>query len=61
MVNSQSNFIFAAPPDKDGEKLYQRLKEQGILVRYFPGEITGQYIRITIGTKSEIEKLLILL
>ncbi len=58
VIDSQGNFIFTAPPDKDGETLYQQLKEQGILVRYFPGKATSQYIRITIGTKSEIDQLL---
>jgi histidinol-phosphate aminotransferase len=58
VIDSQTNFIFAAPPDEDGEKLYNSLKDQGILVRWFPGEETGKYIRITIGTKSEIDQLL---
>ena len=58
VVDSQSNFVFAAPPDQDGEKLYHKLKEQGILVRYFPGKMTGQYVRITVGTKDEIDKLI---
>ena len=58
VVDSQSNFVFAAPPDRNGEQLYNKLKEQGILVRYFPGKITGKYVRITVGTKEEIDKLL---
>ena len=61
VIDSQSNFVFAAPPDQNGEKLYRILKEQGILVRYFPGEITGHYVRITVGTKDEIDKLLLCL
>jgi histidinol-phosphate aminotransferase len=55
---SQSNFVFAAPPDNDGEGLYKRLKENGILVRYFRGPVTGRYVRITVGTDSEIKTLL---
>jgi len=58
VIDSQSNFIFAAPPDEDGEKLYHVLKDKGILVRWFAGKETGKYIRITIGTKSEIDQLI---
>lgn len=56
--SSDANFIFASPPDGNGEKLYLDLKEQGILVRYFAGPVTGKYIRITIGTDEETDKLL---
>ena len=58
VAESQANFVFASPPDGNGEQLYQYLKENGILVRHFPGDITGRYIRITVGTRDETEKLL---
>ncbi len=58
VCTSQSNFVFAAPPDNDGEGLYKRLKKNGILVRYFKGPVTGRYVRITVGTDSEIKTLL---
>ncbi|MEI6423598.1 MAG: aminotransferase class I/II-fold pyridoxal phosphate-dependent enzyme, partial [Lentisphaerota bacterium] len=58
VCKSQSNFVFAAPSDNDGEGLYKRLKENGILVRYFKGSVTGRYIRITVGTDTEIKTLL---
>lgn len=58
VVNSQSNFIFASPPDGDGEKLFKALREQNIIVRYFPGEKTGKYIRITIGTEQQLQRLI---
>lgn len=55
---SQANFVFARPPDDNGERIYLDLKEKGILVRYFPGPVTGKYIRITVGTEEETGKLL---
>ena len=58
VIPSQANFIFVSPPDGNGERLYLDLKENGILVRFFPGAITGRYIRITIGTEEETDKLL---
>ena len=57
VVDSQSNFLFASPPDGDGEKLFKALREQNIIIRYFPGEKTGKYIRITIGTEKELQRL----
>jgi histidinol-phosphate aminotransferase len=59
VTESHANFVFASPPDGNGKKLYEYLKEKGILVRHFPGEITGRYIRITVGTRDEVEKLLL--
>ena len=57
VIDSQSNFLFASPPDGDGEKLFKALREQNIIVRYFPGEKTGKYIRITIGTDQQLQRL----
>ncbi|MEM4247741.1 MAG: histidinol-phosphate transaminase [Candidatus Nanoarchaeia archaeon] len=58
VFDSQSNFVLAEPPGGKAKELYQKLKEAGILVRYFPAEITKKYVRITIGTHEEIEQLL---
>lgn len=58
VIDSQSNFIFAAPPDGDGEKLFRALRGENIIVRYFPGKATGRYVRITIGTEAQIQRLI---
>lgn len=58
---SQANFLFAAPPDNDGESAFRYLRENAVLVRYFKGSVTGRYIRITIGTPEENTRLLELL
>jgi histidinol-phosphate aminotransferase len=57
VVESSANFVFASPPDGEGERLYLALKEKGILVRWFAGERTGRYVRITVGTDEEIDAL----
>ena len=57
VVDSQSNFLFASPPDGDGEKLFKALRTQNIIVRYFPGKATGKYVRITIGTEAQLQRL----
>ena len=59
--DSQSNFLFASPPDGDGESCFQYLRENAVLVRYFKGAVTGSYIRITIGTPEENARVLELL
>ncbi len=57
VVPSQTNFLFAAPPDRDGAGCFRRLREQAIIVRYFPGPVTGAYLRITIGTPEQMTRL----
>ena len=58
IVPSQSNFLFASPPDGDGEKVFAELRRHAVIVRYFPGEVTGRFVRITVGTDAEIDRLL---
>ncbi len=58
VIQSQANFLFAAPPDQDGAGCFALLRENAVIVRYFPGEITGKYLRITIGTPEENDRLL---
>lgn len=58
IVPSQANFLFASPPDGDGERYFKALRDEAIIVRYFPGEKTGKYVRITIGLPEEMEKVL---
>ena len=63
VLPSQTNFLFVKVPNvsKGAYKLFQYLRDNKIIVRYFPGIITENYIRITIGTDEQIEKLLILI
>ncbi|MFI4860599.1 MAG: histidinol-phosphate transaminase [Phycisphaerales bacterium JB063] len=60
--DSQTNFVLAAPPsatDKpDARTLYTRLKERGILVRYFDLPRLDDKLRITIGTPEQNHALL---
>ena len=58
---SQTNFLFARPPDGRGSECAEFLKRHKIFVRYFPGPVTGAYIRITIGTEAQMSQLLGLL
>lgn len=57
-TDSLANFVLASSPAISGKRLYQKLKERGILVRYLGDECIKNYIRITIGTKEQMQRLL---
>lgn len=57
IVPSQANFLFASPPGGKGREYFDFLRSRKILVRYFPGPVTGDYVRITVGAESEMMKL----
>lgn len=54
-TDSQANFIFASHPHYDAKKLFEALKENGIYVRFWGSERIEQYLRITVGTREEME------
>lgn len=56
-VPTETNFVFAMPPDGDGERYFKFLRTKNIIVRYFPGAVTGKYVRITVGLPEEMESL----
>ena len=54
---SSANFIFAKPPKEiAAETLYKNLRAKGILVRYFKTEGINDRLRISIGTREEMEE-----
>ncbi len=55
---SDANFVLASPHWIPAADLYQKLKERKILVRYFNHPRIADYLRISIGTDSEIDHLL---
>ncbi|MGL6343417.1 MAG: histidinol-phosphate transaminase [Waterburya sp.] len=56
--NSQGNFLLVTPPNNQAQTLYQFLKQQNILVRYFDLPRLDNKLRITIGTDEQNHKLL---
>ena len=58
VLPSKSNFIFAQVPDRNGKSLYLKLKERGVLVRHFDKERISDYVRITIGTRDQMDILI---
>ena len=58
---SQTNYIFVEPSDSDGKRIYDALFADKILVRYFSDPVLAHGIRISIGTREEMEKTLAVL
>jgi histidinol-phosphate aminotransferase len=55
---SEANFVWFRPGGISANELFERLRQQSILIRYFPGDKTGDCLRVTVGTDSEIDRLL---
>ncbi|MCI8810813.1 MAG: histidinol-phosphate transaminase [Oscillibacter sp.] len=58
VLPSCANFVFAKSGAVPGGELYRRLKEAGILVRWFDKDRIRDYLRITIGSREQMEALM---
>jgi len=58
LTDSKANFLFCKHPDIGGFELYSKLKEKGILIRQWDKPRISDYVRITIGTKTQMDALL---
>lgn len=56
--DSRANFIFARHERVRAAKLFAALKAEGIFVRYFDRPRIDNYLRITVGTDEEMDRLL---
>ncbi len=56
-LDSQSNFIFAKHDKIPAEQLYLKLKENGVLIRYFNKPRISDYVRITVGDDEQMSRL----
>ena len=55
VIPSLTNFLFVSHAQHPGRVLFQKLREKGILVRYFDKPKIDNFIRITIGTDEEMD------
>ncbi|MBI5723396.1 MAG: histidinol-phosphate transaminase [Planctomycetes bacterium] len=55
---SEANFVLARPPAGDARRIYQTLKDRGILVRYFDEPRLDDKLRITVGSDEQNAALL---
>lgn len=56
-LDSDTNFIFAKFDKISGEEYYKKLKYNGVLVRHFSNPIITDFVRITVGTRSQMDRL----
>lgn len=58
VLPSHANFIFARPQQGNASEVASELREQGIIVRHFDKARISEYLRITIGTQEQHERLI---
>ena len=59
VLPSWANFLFVRPPaGTPAAALFETLREHRILVRYFPGGRTAPFLRVSIGTETEMDAFL---
>jgi histidinol-phosphate aminotransferase len=66
VTDSQANFVWATRNDRPVQPIFQKLKEQGVLVRYMDytqgtAGPWGDGLRISVGTDSEIDAMLMVM
>ncbi|NVP53890.1 histidinol-phosphate transaminase [Mycoplana rhizolycopersici] len=57
VLPSQANFVFARHPDHRGADIAKGLRERAVLVRHFAKPRISDFLRITIGTPEECDRL----
>ncbi|PLC54876.1 histidinol-phosphate transaminase [Pollutimonas nitritireducens] len=57
VLPSQANFVFARHSEHDAAALSRMLRAHGILVRHFSIARIDQFLRITIGTQADSDRL----
>ena len=59
--DSKTNFIFAKHKEKHGKEIFDYLRQNGIVVRRFDLPRISEYLRISIGTDEEMDRLIAVL
>jgi histidinol-phosphate aminotransferase len=57
VLPSSANFVFARHPSHTGEALSAALRDRAVLVRHFSGPRVSDFIRITVGSETDIDRL----
>lgn len=60
-ADSKTNFVFARHERVPAAEIFEMLREKGIYVRYFRKPRIDNYLRITIGTDEQMDRLLAVL
>ena len=54
--DSKANFVFACHPGFSGDYLFKELRKRNIVVRHWNTPAIREYLRITIGTDEQMDK-----
>ncbi len=55
VTDSSANFVFVSHKTIKADEIFRRLREAGILVRYFKNSLIDNHLRISIGTEGEMK------
>lgn len=58
ILPSKANFIFASHKTEKAAEIASKLREQGVIVRYFNKPRIDNFLRITIGTQEQNQRLI---
>jgi histidinol-phosphate aminotransferase len=58
VLPSAANFVFARHPAQQGAVLATALRQRAVIVRHFSAARISDYLRITVGTDGQIDRLL---
>lgn len=57
VTDSRTNFLFVRTDKMPGARLFDRLRQQGIVVRRWNDPLIADWLRISIGTREQMEQL----
>lgn len=58
VLDSSANFVFASPSGRPAAEIFKLLEEKHIFVRYFNKPGIDNFLRITVGTDEQADKLI---
>lgn len=58
VLESKANFLFAKAPGMTGGEYQKKMRDRNILIRYFDQPRIRDFVRITIGSREQMEKLI---
>jgi histidinol-phosphate aminotransferase len=58
VLPSSANFVFARHPAREGGALAAALRQRAVIVRHFAAPRISDYLRISVGTDGQIDRLL---
>jgi len=58
VLPSSANFVFARHPAHQGAALAAALRQRAVIVRHFAAPRISDYLRISVGTDGQIDRML---